>query len=115
MQAAGEDGHVTLTWQPVPGAGSYSVYRTDSTQHQALIGSTTSTTFIDVGGVDGGVYTYQLVADGTSATPIAPNAAATVTWIRATRAPSVLAFAPTESTVARTATPTSHPRSRDRT
>src|SRR5258708_37562364 len=99
MQAAGEDGHVTLTWQPVPGAGSYSVYRTDSTQHQVLIGSTTSTTFIDVGGVDGGVYTYQLVADGTSATPIAPNAGATVTWIGATCAPTILSIVPSSSHV----------------
>ena len=63
LTATGGGGQVTLTWNPVPGAASYNVYRgTTSGSETLLISGITQTSFTDISASPGTMYFYTVTA-----------------------------------------------------
>jgi fibronectin type 3 domain-containing protein len=61
--AAQADGTtITVTWDPVSNAASYSVYRTPSAGSTPYMGTVTSTTYVDMGLTPGTTYSYYIIA-----------------------------------------------------
>ncbi len=92
-QAASIDGHVEVSWDSVAGATSYQVYRGDT-----MVGTTTATDFIDVGGTPGTDYQYTVLAviPGTTTAASAP---ATIHWQPASSQPVVLRLSPQDTSL----------------
>ncbi|HKC83034.1 MAG TPA: hypothetical protein VKD46_03445, partial [bacterium] len=87
------DGHVELSWDAVPGATSYQVYRATAGGDAAVVGETSTTSFVDVGGVAGTDYAYTVLAvvPGTTTVQSTP---VPIHWVPATSQPVVLRFSP---------------------
>jgi len=86
------DSSVTLTWDLVPGAARYFIYRTEGTREcekgKLILGSTTSTNFTDAGTLNGFEYFYTVAAGAggrscmgpmSSCTPVIPSQRAEAT------------------------------------
>lgn len=89
--AVAGDSSATLSWEPVPGATSYTVRRgTTSGSYSTIASGVTATTFTDAGRTNGTTYYYVVTATndtGTSAnsnqarvTPVLRPAAGSVYW-----------------------------------
>ena len=62
-------GTIRLTWNAVPGAASYNIYRYISSTETSLVGTVTGTSFTETGRYEGSTYSYllsALTADGGS-------------------------------------------------
>jgi fibronectin type 3 domain-containing protein len=55
-------GQIALSWSAVPGAASYQIQRPEATSPRHLLGSSTSTFYVDTAVMTGTTYTYQVVA-----------------------------------------------------
>ena len=70
VTAAAMPGGADLTWNPVAGAGSYAVYRTEGVSGcdfgKVRIGETAGTAFSDTGLLDGRTYDYNVLPTGSN-------------------------------------------------
>lgn len=99
VSAAAADGHVTVSWQPVPGASQYRVYRSIAGGAAAYIATTSELLFTDTGGTAGTTYAYRVAGVAGSGLVGRMSNVANVTWQASTAAPVVLRSLPAEAGV----------------
>ncbi len=64
--SAGTEG-ISITWDAVPNAKMYQVYRSYNSGEFALVEQTSSTRYLDKGAIEPGIYSYKIIsADGTA-------------------------------------------------
>jgi hypothetical protein len=93
------DGHVTVSWQAIPGATAYQVYRTQTGGAQVLVATTTATQITDVAGIAGETYTYGVLPVIPASAPIQQTQSITLTWAPAASMPVILDMQPAGGSV----------------
>src|SRR5438094_655881 len=97
--AAASDGHITVSWQAIPGASGYKVFRTQSGASPVLVTTTTALSIIDVGGTAGESYTYGVLPILPATTPVQQLQSIALPWAPVTSLPVVLDMQPAGGSV----------------
>src|SRR5205823_5019296 len=98
--ATSTDGHVELDWPAVASATAYQIFRSQTGGQSMLVGTTTGSTFVDIGGTPGVSYSYRVVPQlSAGAQPVA-DGTASVVWPQATSQPTVTRTGPLGSVIA---------------
>ncbi len=96
LSAEAIDGHVNLSWQLLPGATSYRVYRAAADGPAFYIANTSDLIFTDTGGAAGTQYKYEIAAVAASGLVGSVSSSVSAVWQRATSSPVVLRSLPAE-------------------
>lgn len=99
ISAAAAEGHATVTWQSVPGASAYRVYRSSAGGPAIYLAVTTELAFTDTGGSVASTYSYEVAAVAASGLVGRLSLAASVTWRGSAAAPVVLRSLPAQTEV----------------
>ncbi|HMC69930.1 MAG TPA: calcium-binding protein, partial [Mycobacteriales bacterium] len=88
-----------MSWQAIPGASGYKVFRTQAGASPVLVTTTTALSIIDVGGTAGESYTYGVLPILPATSPVQQIQSIALPWAPVTSLPVVLDMQPAGGSV----------------